>query len=84
MWKLFLGVLVGGLQTCRGLKLFEEAEEFWGLCPTYCSATPLVSMSPIVLREPSQSWIPCFQILCGPLGRRVRICPESDVLSRGK
>lgn len=77
MWKLFLGVLVGGRQTCRGLKLFEE---FWGLCPEYCSASPLVSMSPIVLREPSQSWIPCFQIPCGPLGRRVQICAESDVL----
>lgn len=28
--KLFVGVLVGGLQTCRGLKLSEEAEERWG------------------------------------------------------
>lgn len=65
-------VINPAVQRLWGQKLFEEAEEFWGLCSEYCLGTPLVSIPLIVLIEPSQSRIFYFQIPCGPsLGRSV-------------
>lgn len=40
-------VINPAVQRLWGQKLFEEAEEFWGLFSEYCLGTPLVSIPPL-------------------------------------